>query len=294
LERILLRDGETGAEVVPGAGANCAAFRVGEREAIEGGDSTGGLLSGPASGGCPVLFPFPGRLWQGRYRFDGREYRLPINHPGEGVFIHGFTMRRPWRVEDRTEGSCLCAFDHTMLEAAESGGYPWPFRLAVRWSVKEATLRAGVRVENTGGSDLPFGFGLHPYIAVADDPRIEVSAGMEWPHRAGIPVGQPVVGDGFGRRWSGLSPGDSTLLTGFTGNVVASVGDVEVRFPADRFSEAVIYRPEDRSSVCVEPWTSVAGAAGFIEAGEPHGPLRLASGEVWEAWVEISVNRRAG
>jgi galactose mutarotase-like enzyme len=56
----------------------------------------------------------------------------------------------------------------------------------------------------------------------------------------------------------------------------------------------VVYRPPERASVCVEPWTSVAGAANQLEPGAPHGLVRLPPGARWDAWVEIGGRRAAG
>jgi aldose 1-epimerase len=48
-----------------------------------------------------VLFPFPNRIRDGRFTWDGREYRLPPNDPAMKNAIHGFACRRPWRVVDQ-------------------------------------------------------------------------------------------------------------------------------------------------------------------------------------------------
>ena len=97
------------------------------------------------------------------------------------------------------------------------------------------------------------------------------------------------------RAWAALEPGASLLLTGLPpGDVEATAGETAVRFPGDRFGEVVVYRPPERASVCVEPWTSVAGAANQLEPGAPHGLVRLPPGARWDAWVEIGGRRAAG
>src|SRR6476660_10537741 len=54
----------------------------------------------PTRSGHPILFPFPGRLRDGRLTFDGKTYQLPLTDSTEQHAIHGFTPRNKWRVTD--------------------------------------------------------------------------------------------------------------------------------------------------------------------------------------------------
>ena len=290
---ITLSAGDTRALVAPGIGANCVAFESDGRPIIEPVPSLDELRAAPSRGGCPILFPFPGRVAGGRYRFDGRDYQLPLNAPAEATHLHGFAPRARWRVASQDAATCVCVVDHSLLTEADARGYPWPFALAVRWSVAPGRLRADVRVENPGSGDLPFGFGLHPYLVAAPDAVVQVPASEQWPIAGNVMAGPPGPTTGSWP-WASLEPGASLLLTGLpTGTVEATVGDCAVRFPGDRFGEVVVYRPPDRAAVCVEPWTSVAGAANLLEPGAPHGLLRLPPGAAWQAWVEISHQQSA-
>ena len=46
------------------------------------------FLRHPHVYGVPILFP-PNRIADGRFRFDGREYRFPITRPEENNYHHG-------------------------------------------------------------------------------------------------------------------------------------------------------------------------------------------------------------
>ena len=54
----------------------------------------------PTRSGHPILFPFPGRLRDGTFHFEGRTFSLPKNDSTKQHAIHGFTPRNPWRVID--------------------------------------------------------------------------------------------------------------------------------------------------------------------------------------------------
>jgi hypothetical protein len=124
----VLRDGDTTAAVLPDVGANCVSFEVGGRAVLEPVLSIAEVLARPAWAGCPVLFPFPGRVEAARYVFDGIAYTLPANSPdGQGHHVHGFVSRARWRVLERSASTITCGFDHDMLPAEAVAGYPWPF-----------------------------------------------------------------------------------------------------------------------------------------------------------------------
>jgi aldose 1-epimerase len=278
---IWLRSGEAEAAVAPGLGASCLSFRVGGRDLLEGPPSPEALAARPNGYGCPILFPFPGQLEPARLRLLGREVDVVANAPS-GRHGHGFASARPWRVIDRGPDSCACR-----LEGGGGDDYPWRFRLTARWRVTPGLLGLGLVVENLDHDDMPFGLGLHPYLLVEPDASVDLPAAARWPHRDGIPAGQPTP-TGGPWRWADLAPASSTLLTDLpAGDVEASLGAARLRWPGDRFGEVVLYRPPDRPSLCVEPWTSVSSAAALVEPGARHGLIRLAPETAWRAWLEI-------
>jgi len=48
--------------------------------------------------GCYPMLPWAGRIRQGRFVFEGRQYRLPCNL--EGNAIHGVAFGLPWQIAD--------------------------------------------------------------------------------------------------------------------------------------------------------------------------------------------------
>jgi aldose 1-epimerase len=288
---ITLRAGTTRACVAPGVGANCVAFDVGGQAVLEPVPSPDNALAGPAAAGCPVLFPFPGRLVGGRYRLDGHDYDLPLNAPDGLAHSHGFASRHPWLVRRQDETSCECLLTGAALTPEEARAYPWPFTITLTWRVRPGVLRAAVRVENPGSAALPFGFGLHPYLVAQETTAIRVPARQEWPNSGGVCTGPPrPTRDTWA--WSALSPGASILLTDLPQAIVtATVGPVAIRFPGEQLGEVVLYRPPRRAAVCVEPWTSVSGAAATTTPGAPHGLVMLPPDAAWQTWVELGTSR---
>ena len=53
--------------------------------------------------GTPLI-PWPNRLADGRYRFDGVDYQVAITEPAKSNAIHGFLRWRPWQADGARGG----------------------------------------------------------------------------------------------------------------------------------------------------------------------------------------------
>src|SRR5213593_925911 len=54
----------------------------------------------PKSSGT-VLVPWPNRIRDGRYGFDGSQFQLPLSEPATGNAAHGLVRWVRWRAADR-------------------------------------------------------------------------------------------------------------------------------------------------------------------------------------------------
>jgi aldose 1-epimerase len=106
-----------------------------------------------------VLIPWPNRLTDGTYEWDGETHRLPLNDPPYA--IHGLVRNELWDVVG--DG----AFEHVL---EPQPGYPFRLRLRVEYTLAADGLTVRTVAENAGDRPAPFGAGHHPYIARhADD-----------------------------------------------------------------------------------------------------------------------------
>ncbi|MBC8156202.1 MAG: hypothetical protein H7Z72_25225 [Bacteroidetes bacterium] len=114
------------------------------------------------------LIPFPNRLKQGQYTFDGTSYQLPINEPRRGHAIHGLIYNRPMVVEDAQITDQTAQLRLTYSYRGEVAGYPFPFQLTITYSIGEPDgFRCTTTIKNTGSTHLPLGVGWHPYLSLA-------------------------------------------------------------------------------------------------------------------------------
>ena len=120
-----------------------------------------------------LLYPFPSRIRHGVYRFDGRDYALPINETMRGNALHGFVHPKPFAViqqETTLEHALLSiryVYEGNVGPAEEEvPGYPFPFTLTVTYRLTARGLTLTFEALNTGLTRSPAAFGWHPYFTL--------------------------------------------------------------------------------------------------------------------------------
>jgi aldose 1-epimerase len=258
----------------------------------------------PSGSGIPILFPFPGRIPGNTFRWEGTPYELPDLDP-LGNAIHGFVMRRPWRVVEQTDSHVTGEFhawrdDPTLRDR-------WPADSIVRatYTLKNNSLEGIYRIENPGKTPLPFGFGLHPYFRVplggrsADDCVVWLPVTERWVLKDMLPTGKRRVLPETETLESGRKFGELKLddvFTGLTDNAgitEASIQDpgglaVAIRWKVEHFRECVVYTPPHREAICIEPLTCAPAAAALAAKGIEAGWRVLPPGGSFEVSVTIA------
>ena len=305
----ILEDGAGGrAEVWPALGFNCFHW-----EAVRDGRALDLLYTDPAlfgdgrptRSGVPILFPFPNRIRDGRFAWEGKEYSLPTNDPSVKNAIHGFACRRPWRVVGQGIDASS-AWVTGEFQASRDGPdclALWPADYVLRITVRlgPGVLRVEAEIENPDGRTLPFGLGYHPYFRVpsASDCLVRTPAREMWTLVDSLPTGERRPVDAARdltapRRFADLQLDD--LLTGLPEpdadglrdcGAVACAGDALHLRASPTFREAVVFTPPHRQAFCIEPYTCTTDAINLQARGVEAGLLTLAPGGRWTAVVEM-------
>jgi len=269
-------------------GGGIRAYDDGERPVLHPYD-LGAMCDG--AHGAPLI-PWPNRLRDGRYHFDGNDYQVPLTEPEKQNAIHGFLRWRAWQA---VEHSCDRVVMATTLYPLK--GYPFALDVHVEYIIDADGLAVTTTAKNIGDQALPYGNGQHPYLSpgrgLVDDCTLEVPAatriisdaerqlptgiedvdGTEFDFRRPRQLGElaidyaftELVRDGDGRAW--------VRLTGPDGRTVELWLDhyypiVEI-YTADTLAE-----PRRRSGLGTEPMTCAPNA---FQSG--HGLMRLEPGE---------------
>jgi aldose 1-epimerase len=126
-------------------------------------DVVAGYPAGTVVEGWPgaVLLPWPNRVRDGRWTWQGRELQLEVTSPDAATAIHGLVAWQPWTVLRATDDGVTVG---TTVEPHP--GYPFRLAGAVDYALSPGRLTVTVRVRNLGAEAAPFGTGMHPYLSV--------------------------------------------------------------------------------------------------------------------------------
>lgn len=258
--------------VITEVGAALRVYTVGGRDVIV---PFGAAEIAPASHGA-VLLPWPNRIRDGQYSFDGTDYQLAITEPARDVAIHGLVAWERWSLVEQAAVSVRLAID-----LVPTPGYPFPLRADLSYSLTAAGLDIELNTRNTGARAAPYGVGFHPWLSPGDAPLDDCLLSLDaqtWIPtddrllpigRDSIPVeldfrkehalGSTVLDDAFadatyddGRSW--------LRLTGPDGRTAAVWMDDSLRCWQMCTGDAISAARYVRTGLAAEPMTCVADA----------------------------------
>jgi len=123
------------------------------------------LTARPSFYGNPLLFPFAYGIAGSHLRYAGQEHSLAptrwqrVSHGL--VRDHAWSVERSW--EDNT-GSHVRATISSEGDTQKLAEYPFPFHLAVTYTLADEALTLKAEARNMVDAPMPFGFAIHPYI----------------------------------------------------------------------------------------------------------------------------------
>jgi aldose 1-epimerase len=118
-----------------------------------------------SSGRGQVLIPWPNRLQDGSYEFDGRRHQLPLNEPERRNAIHGLVRWATWTVAEQEPHRTV--MKHVLHPQP---GYPFTLGISVEYALSDSGLRVRTTATNLGPDPCPYGSGAHPYLTLGTGP----------------------------------------------------------------------------------------------------------------------------
>lgn len=244
-----------------------------------------------------ILFPFPNRINAGTYDWEGKNYQLPINMPGEGHAIHGIMYNKVFSlVEDATipSGQFSCKYDYD----GDEDGYPFPCSVTYTFSLSENGFSCKVSVINKGEEVLPFGVGWHPYFTLGADVD---TLTLRLPKVASIEVNEKMIPTGTKDSMNDYSMPTEIFDTEFdTGFLVEQSSEIETvsienkernvmltfwqEVGERKFSYVQVFTPPGRKSIAIEPMTCPADAFNSKES-----LISLTKNEEWSGSFGVNL-----
>jgi aldose 1-epimerase len=249
-------------------------------------------LTDPFECAAFALVPYSNRIRAGRFSFQGRDVRLPLNRPPERHSIHGLGWMTGWRPLHVREQEATLQFRH------DAGAWPWAFRATQHVVLEPSSLTVGLAVTNESDSAMPAGLGWHPYFPRT--PRTTITAdvrGMWLTDDEVMPttLAAPKPEADLSRGALVDAVALDNCFVGWQRRAVIEWPEANTRLvvtadpPLDFL---VVYTPRGRPYFCAEPVSHVTDAVNLAAAGRSDtGARALESGETLRAVVTLSVER---
>ncbi len=239
------------------------------------------------------LAPFPNRIKNGNYVFEGKKFQLPINKPKENNAIHGFVWNQKFELREQTTDSNAARMLFEYQYEGETEGYPFPFVINYLYELNDEGLTIEVNVRNTGTSSLPLGIGWHPYFSFGTGVE---SLKLQLPDCRSLAVDQQMIPTGERAEYEhfkfpeaiGKTEFDTAFeLKGEPESFTTKLFEPEEKITLQLVQSASfrflqVYLPPDRNSIALEPMTCPANA---FNSGE--GLIVLKSGEQFSGWIKV-------
>jgi len=236
------------------------------------------------------LFPYSGRICDGRFDWHGRTIQLEPNFPPEAHAIHGHAWLNPWTLEDQGPGFVRIAYDHV------AGTWPWSYRAAQTFELTDDGVRLELALTNLSDGPMPAGLGWHPYFPRGDAVLQASVSGIWAAERGALPERpSPVTMD------ADISGPVSVDTLELDNAFSASPANARIVWPGrgiqvDLESSAelghlVVYIPAGADFFCVEPVSHAPNAVNSALERSVTGLRELAPGETLTALIRLKPGR---
>ncbi len=243
------------------------------------------------------LFPICGRLWEGKYTYQGKTYEMNL---------HGFARKTEYTMVDQKDDAITFRLTDSDVTYAQ---YPFHFELLLTYSLDGASVKTTFKVTNNDEKELIFAIGGHPGFNVPlaegetfEDYTMSFSEKCE-PRQlcmsetcyylADTKPFKVRCGKSF-KLSHDLFDNDAVFLTDIAPEVTLKSGIskhfVKVSYPGMKYV-GFWHKPRTEAPyVCIEPWISIPADDGKIDDLETkRDMLRLASGGVYEQSFDIEI-----
>lgn len=282
---------------VVGVGGGIRSYDAGERPVLFGYPADAKADAGRGQ----LLMPWPNRIADGRYTFDGATQQLPLTEPARCNASHGLVRWEQWSLVEQTDSTLTVGF-----RLMPSAGWDAILDLRVRYELGDDGLTVTPSATNVGSTRAPFGFGAHPYLTVGEETVDELTLTLPATDHLTVddrllPTGTaPVEGSDYDFRAS-RPIGETVIDTAFTGLVADDDGRWRVTLSsgersttlwaeAEHFGYTQVFTGDSlpagrarRTGVAVEPMSCPAGAFATGEA-----LVVLEPGDTWTGQWGVS------
>jgi aldose 1-epimerase len=261
--------------------------------------------------GIPFLGPWADRLDEQAFYANGKRFAFDMslgNIRGANP-IHGFlTSANQWRVmEVKADGQSAWVTSRLdfFTNPAWMKQFPFAHTLEMTHRLQAGVLEVSTRIHNLSIEPMPVAVGFHPFFQLTDSSRddwtLSVGARTHWPVAENkMPTGktQPIerfFADPRSVALKGLDLDDvfSDLVRGDRGRAVMAMQGKTQRLEVllgPKYRAVVIYAPDTRNFVCLEPVVAIINALNLAHKGTYKELQSVLPDGVWQEsfWIRPS------
>lgn len=226
---------------------------------------------------CYALVPWSNRISCGGFDFAGTSVALSPNCPGEPYPIHGSGWRRTWTTQSHSADEVQLVLDEQVPDA-------YTYRAMLTYALREDSLEVKLCVTNTGDAALPFGLGLHPFIALHDGVTLHAPAARVWQNDgfSPLPLENVSVPSNWDFRQPKALPSEVLNHCFLPWSGKATVHWLRQRLRLHILADVdafLLYTPGEADFFCFEPVDHPIDAVHLPGGPLAHGMTALAPGE---------------
>jgi aldose 1-epimerase len=124
----------------------------------------------PPLGAGSVLVPWPNRVEDGVWRWNGVRQQLDLSEPDKHNAIHGLLRHTAYDVRERTDDAISLA-----ATVFPQHGYPFQLDTVVRYQLEDDGITVTHDITNISAEPAPVAIGAHPYFRIDDVPTAELT-----------------------------------------------------------------------------------------------------------------------
>ncbi len=248
---------------------------------------------------APILFPYCGRLLNGKFTKDGIEYE---GNP------HGFARDLDHILVEKSDTSVKLILEANVLTMEK---FPYAFGLISTYELSEKTLHHTVAVVNDSDESMPFGFGYHPAFVCPFDKEhatTDYDVVFDTPQSPIVLECDAVSGLITNKEYTYFESGDTIQLndTFFDGGSICFKGltcetmtlkergtDKKITLNVKDYPYVLLWStPGEMKFLCIEPWHTLPDAVDTSgEWADKKPNIELAPEERWSTSLAMTFDR---
>jgi aldose 1-epimerase len=230
-----------------------------------------------------ILFPYPNRIKQGLYIFEGKMYKFETDN--EDNSLHGFCENAKFNILSQDTKKTKASLTISYALDGKHTAYPFEISLTVVYELSKKGLSIWTEIKNIGTKTAPAGLGWHPYFKTGS--KID-ELQLWFPAHHNLPVDEQMIPTGKkseGFAFAGFETLEEIFLdNGYKLDAEIKYSTLKIKDPLkditinivlqNGYDYLQVFTPSHRNSIAIEPQTCAADAF-----NNKMGLVELKSGE---------------